>query len=166
MNASNHAKRKTLNFAESIYPHPMIRTLLKLGFFVVIGLVGYNYFFGTEAEKEQSKALVGKATDLGRDAWNLLRSERDKMEQGKYDEALDRLDGLYTSLRTTARDLEDSQALDRLSELAKRRQELEEVIEGGYELTQYDRRKLEDLTADTEELMNEMEAENRSPAPY
>ena len=143
----------------------MIRLVIKLGIFLVIGLVGYNYFFGSADEKAQSREIVGKVGDLGRDAWNLLRSERSKMKEGKYDDALEKLDGLYQNLRGKAEALRDSEALERLRELSERRAELEQMLEDGDdELSRDARRKLDDLTAETEELMNEMEAKGQ-PAP-
>ncbi len=145
----------------------MIRTLFKIGLLLVVGLLGYNYFFGDADEKAQSRELVGKAGELGKDAWNLLVSERQKMREGKYDDALDKLDGLYTSLRGKAKELQDSDALARIQELNDRRLELEQALEGddGSELSSAAKRKLDDLAADTEELMNEMETKSQPAAP-
>jgi len=143
----------------------MIKNLLKIGALLVIALLGYNYFLGDETEKAQSREIVGKVGDLGKDAWNLLKSEREKMKDGKYDDALDKLDGLYQSLRGKARELEDSGALDRIKELADRREELEELLNNGDELSADAKRKLNDLTAETEELMNEMEEKGQPSAP-
>ncbi len=144
----------------------MIRTLFKIGLLLVVGLLGYNYFFGDAEEKAQSRELVGKAGELGKDAWNLLVSERQKMREGKYDDALDKLDGLYTSLRGKAKELQDSDALARIQELNERRLELEQALEGdGSELSSAAKRKLDDLAADTEELMNEMETKSQPAAP-
>ena len=143
----------------------MIKNLLKIGAFLVIALLGYNYFLGDETEKAQSREIVGKVGDLGKDAWNLLKSERQKLKDGKYDDALDKLDGLYQSLKGKAVDLRDSDALQRIKELSERREELEQMLEeDGSELSRDAKRKLDDLTAETEELMNEME-EKGQPAP-
>lgn len=143
----------------------MIKTILKLGALVLLGLLGYNYFLGDAEEKAQSREIVGKARDLGRDAWDLLRSERQKLKDGKYDGALEKLDGLYTDLKEKANDLRDSDALNQLQELGDRRAELEELLKSDTgEPSAEAKRKLNDLTADTEELMNEMEAKGQ-PAP-
>ena len=144
----------------------MVRTLLQIVLLLVVGLIGYNYFFGTAGEKEQSREIVGKVKDLGSDAWNLLKSEREKMRQGKYDDALTKLDALYADLKDRARRVKDSDALDRLRELDARREALQRTIEkDGKELSREARRKLKDLTEETEALMNEMEAESRSGTP-
>ena len=144
----------------------MIKTILKIGLLLVVGLIGYNYFFGTSTEREQSKAIVGKVRDLGEDAWGLLKSERQKMKQGKYDDALDKLDELYGDLRTRARDVKDSGLLERLNDLDERREALEESMSReGDKLSREGKRKLDDLTARTEALMHEMEAQSKSDAP-
>lgn len=141
----------------------MIKTIIKLGLVLVVGLLGYNYFLGDVEEKAQSREIVGKVGDLGKDAWNLLKSERDKMKDGKYDDALEKLDGLYTSLKGKAQDLKDSGALDRIDELNERRKELEDMLASeGDELSADGKRKLNDLTAETEDLMNEMEEKGKS----
>ena len=144
----------------------MIKFIIKIALVLVVGLVGYNYFFGDEAEKEQSREMVGKVRELGSDAWNLLRSERGKMKEGKYDDALDKLDNLYGDLRERAERIKDSGALDRLRELDDKRREIEDALSrDGDKLSRADERKLEDLTAETEVLMHEMEAKGKSDAP-
>jgi len=158
-NSGAAPKNRTLAKTEKT----MIRTILKLGIIVVLGLLGYNYFFGDATEKAQSREIVGKAKDLGKDAWELLKSERTKMKEGKYDGALEKLDGLYGNLKERAGELADSDALSRINELTQRRDELEKALkDAGGELSGEGKRKLDDLTAETEELMNEMETKGTS----
>jgi len=56
--------------------------LLKLAALLVIGILVYNYFFGTTEEKAQSKVIFSEAKDLGKAAWGLLKSEKEKFEDG------------------------------------------------------------------------------------
>ncbi len=156
----------------------MIRSIIKLAVVLVIGILVYNLFFGDETEKQQSKDIFHKVGDLGKDAWGLLKAERGKMKEGKYDEAIDKLDGLYTEIRETAVTLKDSEALERLSELEQKRQTLKrelarekpETYGNGIQERSPTTERVEDLYTETEELMHEMEQreENRtrSPAPY
>ncbi|PHI19105.1 hypothetical protein CEQ90_14410 [Lewinellaceae bacterium SD302] len=139
----------------------MIRTLLKLGVFLVIAVLGYNYFLGDEAEKAQSREIVGKAADLGKDAWNLLRAEKEKMDEGKYDGALDKLKGLYGELRETAGNLKDSDALEQISKLEEKRKELSEKLENATAAEkEATAREVEELTEETEEVMKKLEKGN------
>ncbi|MCX8210601.1 MAG: hypothetical protein OTI34_06125 [Lewinella sp.] len=144
----------------------MIKTIITIGVIIVLSLLGYNYFLGDAEEKAQSREIVGKAKDLGKDAWELLKSERTKMKEGKYDGTLKKLEGLYECLKDRAGELADSDAIDRISELTQRRNELEKVLKNaGGKLSGEGKRKLDDLTAETEELMNEMETESKT-APH
>ncbi|NJC25944.1 hypothetical protein [Neolewinella antarctica] len=144
----------------------MIKFILKIGLVLVVGIVGYNYFLGDATEKAQSREMVGKVRDIGGDAWKLLKSEKVKMNEGKYDDALDKLDKLYADLKDRAQKVKDSGALDRLNELVERRGELEDLLRSeGDELSTEGKRKLDDLTQDTEVLMHEMEAKSQPTAP-
>jgi Sec-independent protein translocase protein TatA len=148
----------------------MIKSLLKLGLILVIAVIGYNYFFGTAEEKEQSREIIGKVRDVGRDAWGLLKSEKAKLDEGKYDGALDKvgttLEGvgeLLGKLKHTAEDLNDSGALDRLSELQRKQADLEAQLAAetpeSYDAAEQARIKseLKELLMETETLMNDME---------
>ena len=144
-----------------------MRTLIKLGLLLVVGLLAYNYFLGTPEEREQSRVIVGKAKELGSEAWNLLKTEREKAREGKYDAALDRLETLYKDLREEAERLGDTEALRRLDELGRRRSKLTEELAGTEaELDRDAQHQLDELAEDTEELMHEMEAQSQPPAPY
>lgn len=137
---------------------PMIGRILKIGVLVVLGLVGYNYMFGDDAEKAQSREIIGKATDLGKDAWNLLKGEKQKMQAGKYDGALSKLGSLYDDLRGAATRLKDSDALERLQELDKTRKELQEELNSEDEAERKAAtRKVDELTEATEDLMKKLE---------
>jgi len=71
----------------------MIGKIIKLGILVLIGLVGYNYFLGTPEEKEKSKEIIGKVTDIGKAGVGLIKEEVAKFKEGKYDRALDKIHG-------------------------------------------------------------------------
>jgi hypothetical protein len=136
----------------------MLRTILKLGVFLVIAVLGYNFFLGDATEKAQSREIVGKAADLGKDAWNLLRSEKDKLDEGKYDGALDKLKDLYGELRETAGRLQDSDALERIRELDDVRKSLDEKLKGASAEDQQEiKKEIDTLTEKTEAVMKKLE---------
>ena len=45
----------------------MMRSLIKLGLILVVGILVYNYFFGTPEEKQQSKANGARKRTGGKD---------------------------------------------------------------------------------------------------
>ncbi|MDZ4681259.1 MAG: hypothetical protein SH848_11835 [Saprospiraceae bacterium] len=140
--------------------------LLKLAALLVIGILVYNYFFGTTEEKAQSKVIFSEAKDLGKAAWGLLKSEKEKFEDGKYDEAVDKVGGLFKNLKTKAQENKDTDALAELRELEKQRLELEKRLDA---VDEYDKSKAatreneaikrdwDDLLERTEALMKRME---------
>ena len=69
----------------------MIRFILTTAFFLVVGILGYNYFFGTVQEQEQAKEIFSKGADVIGSSANLLKSEYKKYGDGKYDGALDNI---------------------------------------------------------------------------
>ncbi len=114
----------------------MIKGLLKLGLFLFVGIVGYNYFFGTEAEKESSKAIVGTVKDLGKTGINLIKGEADKFKSGKYDGALDKIGKTFNKAKDKVKD--GGLALKKIQEWEAKRDEwlgkrdqLQEDIEEG-----------------------------------
>ena len=66
----------------------MFKTLIKLVVVLAIGLFTYNFFLGSPEEKEASQKVVGQVRDLGASVFDLLKSEKEKLSEGKYDEAL------------------------------------------------------------------------------
>lgn len=137
---------------------------------MVAGILVYNYFYGTEEEQAQSKEIFTKVKDVGKDAWSLLKNEKEKFEEGKYDGAVDKvgksvesLGDLLGKLRRTAKDLNDSGALDQLSELQEKQRELQDQIEAetpeSYDAAEQERIKneMQDLLRQTESLMKEMD---------
>jgi len=151
-----------------------MKNLLKLAFLLLVGILGYNYFFGDVEEKEQSKEIVNKVRDVGRDAWGLLKSEKAKLKEGKYDGAVEKVSSTVTGigellgkLSKTAKDLNDSGALDELSKLQQRQSEIQEKLdhqesdEAKEEVSKDLENDLQNLLKETERIMKEMDSENQ-----
>tara|TARA_B110000037_G_scaffold173467_1_gene197319 strand:+ start:604 stop:1056 length:453 start_codon:yes stop_codon:yes gene_type:complete len=77
----------------------MIKFLLKLIAVVVVGLLCYNFFFGTEEEKERSRAVFGQVKELGSSVGSLLKSEKAKFDEGKYDDAMAKVKNTFNNLK-------------------------------------------------------------------
>ncbi len=105
----------------------MIRGLIKIGLIVLACIVGYNYFFGTDEERDQSRKIFGQMKGLAGSAVSLIRAEKDKFNHGKYDQALDKLGTVYRGLRDKAKYL-DEKVLGRLDNLEQRKQALEQEL--------------------------------------
>jgi len=105
----------------------MIRSLLKIAALLIAGILVYNYFFGTNEEQENSRKVFGQIRGVVSSVGQLVRSEKDKFDAGKYDAALDKLGGVYKAIRTQARHV-DEKVIKRLDELEDRKAELEQEL--------------------------------------
>lgn len=106
----------------------MIRSIIKLGLLLVVGILVYNFFLGTPDEKAQSQKVFNKGKDVIVSVGDLLKSEKDKFDSGKYDTALDKIGSAFNGLRDKANDIQDSGYLDRLNDLDEKRKELQEEL--------------------------------------
>ena len=77
----------------------MIRSILTTAFFLVVVILGYNYFFGTAQEKEQAQEIFSKGAEVVGSGASLLKSEYDKYGDGKYDGALDKISTILGKLK-------------------------------------------------------------------
>ena len=105
----------------------MIGFLIKLALVAVIGVLAYNYFFGTSEEKAQSAKAFGQMKDVAVSVGQLAKSEKEKFDAGKYDAALDKLGDAYVKLREGAQKL-DAKLLKRISALEERKGKLKEEL--------------------------------------
>ncbi|MCB0580193.1 MAG: hypothetical protein KDD10_12900 [Phaeodactylibacter sp.] len=151
----------------------MLRSLIKLGLFLVAGILVYNYFFGTAEEKAQSKQIFTEIKDVTKSAVGLLKSEKKKFDEGKYDDAVDKIGGLIDNLKGKAEQLENNrELLDQIADLQQRQQSLDNKVNSpGVEsygnegqrvvADSAQRREIEDewkaLVEKTERVMQEME---------
>jgi vacuolar-type H+-ATPase subunit I/STV1 len=107
----------------------MLKLLFRLVFVIVVGVLVYNYFLGTPEEKDTSRAIFQSVKQLGKSTWGLLKSEKAKLDAGKYDTALEKINTLFGQLRSHARENRDQGALNRLQQLDQERQSIEARLE-------------------------------------
>jgi len=77
----------------------MIKFVFKIGVVLVAGVLTYNYFLGDAEEKKQSEAVFSQIKDLGSSIGGLIKSEKEKFDQGKYDEALAKISSAVSELK-------------------------------------------------------------------
>ncbi len=148
----------------------MIRGLLKILFVVVIGVLVYNYFLGTPEEKANAKEIFGEVKHVVVGVRDLVKSEKEKFDAGKYDEAVEKIGTLLSKLKSKAKDI-DEKYLNRIVDLEKKKEELKRAVsdynvEDG-RLDQEEKKEKKDSTElktdldgllrDTEKLIEDME---------
>ena len=83
-----------------LYKILQMRTIINIVLIVVIAVVGYNYFFGNKSEKSDSQEIVNQVKDLGRSIGDLIKSEKEKMDEGKYDGVLDKARSIFDKIES------------------------------------------------------------------
>ena len=141
----------------------MIKHVLKLGALLLVGILGYNYFFGTATEKETSQKIFGQVKEVAVSVKNLVKQEKNKFDAGKYDKALHKLGGAYKGIREKLGGI-DKKILDRIDHLddrkAKLQKEIREVEKSGDVDKQNELQdKLTKLVEDTEKVINSIKKE-------
>jgi len=146
----------------------MIRSILKLGVLLVVGLVGYNFFFGDATEKAEAKETISKAKEVGKtlgkglltlakDGVALVKKERAKFAEGKYDDAMENVSGLLGKMKDKVEG-EGGEMLDRVKELEKARDalgiKLKDAKDDDGSISKEDKKTLK---AEFDELMDETE---------
>lgn len=99
----------------------MIKRLLTLGLFLVFGLLVFNYFWGTEEDKENVRNITQGIK-------NLYDSTKDKYEKGQYDNALKKMGDVFSKLKDVVKE-KGGEFEDRLKTLEERKEVLEEQLD-------------------------------------
>lgn len=106
----------------------MIRSLLKLALMAVVCIVIYNRFFGSDVEKDQSKRIFKGVGNVFTEVRDLVRMERGKFDAGKYDAALDKMQGVLENLKNHASTNKDASLQQQIAVLEKRKATLENQV--------------------------------------
>ena len=103
----------------------MIRSLIKLAFTALVAILCYNYFFGSDTEKEQSKRIFKGVGNVFTEVKDLVGSEREKYKKGKYDPAVDKMEDVMGKLNTYADANDDQNLRNQVSKMEARKRKLQ-----------------------------------------
>ena len=112
----------------------MIRFLFKLVLSLVVLLLVYNYFLGTPEEKSTSKKIFGEVIHLGKSSWDLLRVEKQKLRDGKYDVARYKVSQLLNGLENAVKQSGDPKISDQFQDLTNKKNQLLQLEEASTNL--------------------------------
>ncbi len=105
-----------------------MRTIINLVLIIVIAIVGYNYFFGDHREQAESREIVDQVKGLGKSIGDLMISEKEKFDQGKYNGLVERLRSLTDRIGSQL-ETSDTKGKEQLKELEGELDELERKVE-------------------------------------
>lgn len=156
----------------------MIRNLIFWAIILITAIVVYNRFWGDSSDKERSQKVFGEAKELFHSVADVVKSEKQKFESGRYDQAVDNIGNLFEKMRSSASD--NRVVLDQLDALEEKRKAIEERLDriktmpddnavgtkhiNGPKEMEAEQLKTEmnDLLKETSELMNEIEKEKKN----
>ena len=127
-----------------------MKTLIKIALIAIVAVLGYNYFYGDEKEQEQAEKIVGKVQDLGSDIKALVLNEKEKFDDGKYDNAVDKFSELIASVKEKISNID----MDKLEEKKEKLKEsIEKLKEKGESIKKEDTQSIEE---DMESLFEDL----------
>ena len=132
----------------------MIKSVVKLGLLLLVGVIAYNYFLGSPEEKEQARDIVGKTVDIGKAGVGILKEEYQKFRDGKYDKALDKVGNLLKDAKQKG-----GAIVEDIKEWEKDRQLWQEKKE---ELMEFIEKNPDEITEKQQEQMKELEREGEA----
>jgi cytochrome c556 len=140
----------------------MLGSLIRLALMVLVGVVVYNYFFGSPTEKATSNKIFGEVRGVFGSVRDLVKTEKEKYEAGKYNQAIDKISNVIGTLKGKAQEVKDSGVLDKLSDLEAKRTDLQKRVERtktalGAKDTLGIKQSFEDLVKETDKMIQNME---------
>jgi Sec-independent protein translocase protein TatA len=85
---------------------------------LLAGYVGYMYFFGKGEDKANAETIVNETKDLGRAVGDLLRRQKDKYDDGDFDQVIGNVGKALDKLKSSSTK-NDSEVRNDLNELKK-----------------------------------------------
>jgi ElaB/YqjD/DUF883 family membrane-anchored ribosome-binding protein len=105
----------------------MIRNLLFWSIILITAILVYNRFWGDSSDKERSQKVFGEAKELFHSVADVVKSEKQKVESGRYDQALGNIRNLFEKMRSSADDNKD--VIDQIDVLEEKRKSIEERLD-------------------------------------
>lgn len=108
----------------------LFKSAITLAVLLTVMILVRNYFWGSTEEQQRSREIFGQVSQLTESVVDLLRVEKEEFHNGKYDEALAKVNSMFVLIRNQAVDMGDEglEYLQRVAELEEREQQLEDRL--------------------------------------
>ncbi len=100
-----------------------MRKLIRLALILIVAVLVYNYFLGTDEEKATSEKVFNQVKEVGKSIGELIKKEKQKFAEGKYDRAFEKIGNLYDEAKEKLGSNKDDQRS--FEELEKKKEALE-----------------------------------------
>ncbi len=77
-----------------------MKNIIFLILIILAVLVGYTYFFGKGEDKERATTIVNETRALGRSVADFIGRQKDKYDDGEFDNLLDKIKATLDRLKT------------------------------------------------------------------
>lgn len=132
-------------------------TLIRILIMLLLLVFAYNYFVGDEEEKKSTETVISNAKDLISSIGTVIKSEKEKYNDGKYDNAIDKLGNLFTAIQSNF-GFHGSDPDKKLEKLEREKLEIEqEYLKLENEPDSVRETKKEELNRRLEELLSDAE---------
>ncbi len=120
-----------------------MKNLIKFGLLLVAGILVYNYFYGTPTEKEKSEKIFAEFKDVGVSVVDLMKEEKVKYDDGKYDEAIDKMKGAVENMKAKIDKSGDDSLKDEMDDLGYKSRKILDKWEKNKPQTEAEKEKFE-----------------------
>jgi hypothetical protein len=126
-----------------------MRKLLFTLILLLAGYVGYMYYFGKGEDKSKAVTIVNETKDLGKAVGDFLKKQKDKYNEGDFDQMIDKVNKSLEKLKSDA-EPNGEEVKDNLHELEK---DLKQIDPD--KLTPDQRKELENLLEDIQKELKQ-----------
>lgn len=98
----------------------MIGRLIKWGLIILIGILVYNFFCGTEQERAISENIFNEVRALGNSLKEAVVHEKKRIGEGKYDDLANQLNEVWIDIKSNVSPEMDSTVLNNLEKKKNR----------------------------------------------
>ena len=114
---------------------------------ILAAYVGYMYFFGKGEDKANAQTIVHETKDLGKAVGDFLRKQKDKYDEGEFDQMLDKVSKSLENLKSGSTESKEDVRTN-LLELQKQLKQIDPQ-----KLSEENRKALEKLIKDVDEQL-------------
>ena len=126
-----------------------MRKLIFTLILLLAAYIGYMYYFGKGEDKSNAQTIVHETKDLGKAVGDFLSKQKDKYDEGEFDQLIDKLGKSLEKLKSDSNESKEDVRTN-LLELQKQLKQIDPQ-----KLSEENRKALEKLKADVEKQLRE-----------
>jgi flagellar basal body-associated protein FliL len=77
-----------------------MKNLIYLIIIILVGIVGYMYFFGKGEDRERAANVVEETKELGKSIGDFLKRQKEKYDEGEFDKLMDKVSDTINKVKS------------------------------------------------------------------